>query len=164
MSLDGKLRRAALLLDIQPNFLHLVGETNCHILHWLLPVTEHGLSVLVLIWQCGRIKSIQAILDFELVGRYPPQPVSVLWPPYPVTLLPNGSGYFLSQTSSRIHPNIYQTQFIPHTPTCLWRWNRVFRNVGTKFRHRGITQKKSYSIQAVYEFPPSYSTITLRFN
>jgi len=52
-------------------------------------------------------------------------------------------------------------------PTCLWRWNRVFRNVGIvgylptclwiwnrqsvpkrrhiKFRHRGIIQKKTYN-------------------
>ena len=28
----------------------------------------------------------------------------------------------------------------------LWRRNRVFRNVGTKFRSRGITQKKEYNI------------------
>jgi len=36
-------------------------EKKCHILHLLLPVTEHCLSVLVLICQCDRIKSIQAV-------------------------------------------------------------------------------------------------------
>ena len=37
----------------------------------------------------------------------------------------------------------------PHTPTCLWRWNRqsVPKRRHIKFRRRGITQKKSYNIQ-----------------
>jgi hypothetical protein len=38
---------------------------------------------------------------------------------------------------------------IPHTPTCLWRWNgqSVPKHWRIKFRRRGITQKKSYNIQ-----------------
>ena len=63
--------------------------------------------------------------------------------PYPVTLLPIGSGYFLAK-----HPNISQTwsYFIP---TRLWGWNRhsVPKCRHIKFRRRGITQKKAYSIQ-----------------
>jgi len=27
-------------------------------------------------------------------------------------------------------PNMSLAEFILHAPTCLWRWNRVFRNVG----------------------------------
>jgi hypothetical protein len=53
------------------------------------------------------------------VGHYPPQPGLYLTRPYPMTLLPNGSGYCSSQTSSRIHPNIYQpSSFYTHLLTC----------------------------------------------
>jgi len=31
--------------------------------------------------------------------------------------------------------------------TCLWRWNSVPKRRNIKFGHRGITQKKAYSIQ-----------------
>jgi hypothetical protein len=51
-------------------------------------------------------------------GPLPSQPGLHLTRPYPVALRPNGSGYSSSQTFSRVHP-IYQTQFIPQTPTRL---------------------------------------------
>jgi hypothetical protein len=49
------------------------------------------------------------------VGRYPPQPSLHLTPPYPIALLPNGSGYCSSQTSSHIHPNITNPVHSTHT-------------------------------------------------
>jgi hypothetical protein len=49
------------------------------------------------------------------VGRYPPQRGLHLTRPYPLTLLPNGSGYCSSQTSSRIHPNITNPVHSTHT-------------------------------------------------
>jgi len=40
-------------------------------------------------------------------------------------------GYYKGKCLARArYPNIAQTLFILHTPTCLWRWNRVLRNVG----------------------------------
>ena len=45
------------------------------------------------------------------------------------------------------YPNY--SQFSHYLPTCLWRWNRqsVPKRRHVKFRRRGITQKKTYSIQ-----------------
>jgi hypothetical protein len=49
--------------------------------------------------------------------------------PYPVTFLPIGLSLFSSQTlSCKDTPTILK--FSHYLPTCLWRWNRVFRNVG----------------------------------
>ena len=34
----------------------------------------------------------------------------------------------------------------------LWRWSRVFRNVGTKFRRRGIIQRKNTTFTTLWNF------------
>jgi hypothetical protein len=48
--------------------------------------------------------------------------------PYPVTLLPIGSVYFRAMDTPTI------LKFSHFTSTCLWRWNKVFRNVGIKIQ------------------------------
>jgi len=54
-----------------------------------------------------------------------------------------------SLASEYYMPTFQNTLFHLHTPTHLWRWNRQSapkcRHI--KFRCRGITQKKAYSIQ-----------------
>jgi len=59
------------------------------------------------------------------------QLVSLLWPaPYSV------SSVLMAQAISEPNlfpyntPNMSPAEFILHAPTCLWRWNRVFWNVG----------------------------------
>jgi hypothetical protein len=44
-------------------------------------------------------------------------------------------------------------KFSYSTPTCLWRWNRqsVPKRRHIKFRHRGITQKKTYRYSVVHQ-------------
>jgi len=44
-------------------------------------------------------------------------------------------------------PNMSPAEFIPHAPTCLWRWNRqnVPKRRHIKFRRGKITQKKTYN-------------------
>ena len=82
------------------------------------------------------------------VGRYPPQPVSLLGPA--PTLSPS---YRLAQAI--FEPNLFPYKyhnilnppfFIPTRP---WRWNRqcVPKRWHIKFRRHGITQKKAYNIQ-----------------
>jgi len=63
--------------------------------------------------------------------------------PYPVTLLPIGSGYFRAIDTTII------LRFSHFTSTCLWRWNRqsVPKRRHIRFRRRVITQKKTYNIQ-----------------
>jgi hypothetical protein len=58
--------------------------------------------------------------------------------PYPVTLLPIGSGYFRAIDTPTI------LQFSHFTPTCLWRWNRqiVPKRRHIKFGCWGITRRK----------------------
>ena len=55
---------------------------------------------------------------------------------------------FLSQTFYRTHTKTFLKPS-HSTPTCLWRWNRqsVLKRRRTKFRCRGITQKKAYNLQ-----------------
>ena len=82
------------------------------------------------------------------VGRYPPQPVSVLWTG--PTLSPSfllAQAIFKPKLFLYKHSNISQIQPY-YTPTCLWRWNRqcVPKHQHTKFRRRGITQKKAYNM------------------
>ena len=69
-------------------------------------------------------------------------------PPLPLPRRPlsNWLKLFLSQTFSHTDtPTILK--FSHYLPTCLWRWNRqsVLKHRHIKFRHRGITQKKTYS-------------------
>jgi len=82
------------------------------------------------------------------VSRDPSQLVSVLWP------APTQSpSILMAQAISETNlfpyntPNMSSAQFILHTPTCLWRWNRqsVPKRRHLKFRRRGITQKKAYN-------------------
>jgi len=67
--------------------------------------------------------------------------------PYPVTLIPIGSGNFRAKPFPVQTPQHSQPQSF-FIPTRLWRWNRhcVPKRWNTKFRRRGITQKKTYSI------------------
>jgi len=69
-------------------------------------------------------------------------------PPLPRHLPCNWLKRFLSQTLSHMDiPTILK--FSHYLPTCLWRWNRqsVPKRRHIKFRHQGITQKKTYEIQ-----------------
>jgi len=91
---------------------------------------------------------------------YPHQPLASMWVvalhyllcnrthPYPVTLLSTFSGHFWAK---RFFPMNTPT-FLKHshsTPIRLWRWDRqsVPKRRHIKFRCRGITEKKTYSIQ-----------------
>jgi hypothetical protein len=48
-----------------------------------------------------------------------------------------------SQTLSRIIPQHSQTQFILHTATCLWRWNRAFETSAHKIQTPGNNAEES---------------------
>jgi hypothetical protein len=67
--------------------------------------------------------------------------------PHPGPHHPKGKAIFKPNPSPVIHQH-YSNQFILHTPTCLWRWNRqsVPKRWHINFRRRGITQKKAYNI------------------
>jgi len=61
-------------------------------------------------------------------------------------------------------------KFNHSTPTCLWRWNRqsVWKCRRIKFRHRGITQKKTYNmtplVTAGFGCIVTYSIFTVCMN
>jgi len=82
------------------------------------------------------------------VGRYPPQPVSVLGtPPSPVTHLPNGSGYFPAKTFLVWYPNILKhSSFYTQLPAYEDGTDRVFRNVGIETSDPGKLPRRKHAI------------------
>jgi hypothetical protein len=81
------------------------------------------------------------------VGRYPSQPVSVLWPlPYPVTRLPNGKANFEPNPFSYNTPTFLNLIHSSHNHLTMKMERSVPKRRHTKFRRRGITQKKAYNI------------------
>jgi len=64
--------------------------------------------------------------------------------PYPVTLLPIGSGYFEAKPFPVQIPQNFSNLFILHTYLPMKMEQSVLKRRHIKFRRRGITQKKAY--------------------
>jgi hypothetical protein len=70
--------------------------------------------------------------------------------PYPVTLLPIGSGYFPAKPSPVWIPQLFSNLvIISYLPVKMEQ--SVPKRRHTKFRRRGITQKKTYRIRRKFE-------------
>jgi len=88
------------------------------------------------------------------VGRYPSQPISVLWPASIIS-----PTFLIAQAISEPNRFLYNTlkmsptQFILQTSTCLWRWNRqsVPNGRHKKLRRLGIIQKKAYYNERLFK-------------
>jgi hypothetical protein len=69
--------------------------------------------------------------------------------PYPVTLLPNGSGYFRANPFPCINTPTCPNLDILHSYPPMKKEQNVLKCRHTKFRCRWITQKKAYNIHNV---------------
>ena len=67
--------------------------------------------------------------------------------PYPVTLLPIGSGYFQAKSFPISIPQHFSNLVILHLHTHEDGTDSVLKRWHTKFRRPGITQKKAYKDQ-----------------
>jgi hypothetical protein len=84
--------------------------------------------------------------SFTLVGRHPSQPVSVLRPlPYPVTHRPNGKANFEPNPFSYKNPTFPNLINSSHNHLPKKMEQCVPKRRHTKFRRRGITQKRAYN-------------------
>jgi len=99
------------------------------IIQWLLPVVFGAVVFQLLVW-CGAEGYVSGLQGAENSLSQLAQAI----------FEPNFFPYK--------YPNVSQTYSF-FTPTCLWRWNRqnVPKRWHIKFRRRGITHKKAYSIQ-----------------